>query len=323
MTDLKKLVLDKIASLGTEKASEYFGVSTPTIFNWQLGKTRPSLDAAQLILSEHTEADDVDDVDQPGVETAAQPFVTSTIPAEVTMWEGRKVMLLCPVYRSYHPYTFFTLFANYARYGPEKIGMIVEGRTLIHEARNILIAKALGSEAETFIMPDDDMVFPCGSEGLFNGKFNARVPRESAELNAISRLMSHGSDKGIIGALYFGRNEIATAQCSSAFTNSDENERLHTFTYKGLKTEEWVGTGLIKIERWVIEQMKKEIDAGRWPECKRTTEKAWDGYFTPKQVGVGEDVSFCQRAKEIGIQSYLDTSLICLHIGEKLFGPRG
>src|SRR6478736_10557043 len=101
----------------------------------------------------------------------------ASVAATLTMWEGRKVFLAHPVYRSFNAKTHFTLFACYKDYGPNKIGMVepVEG-TVIHEARNILMDRLMANpEAETFIMPDDDMVLPCGSEGYFNGRLEAGV----------------------------------------------------------------------------------------------------------------------------------------------------
>jgi hypothetical protein len=84
----------------------------------------------------------------------------------------------------------------------------------------------------------------------------------------------------------------------------------------------WVGTGCIKIERWVFEALAAEIDKGRWPECAPVGKDGWYGFWNPMRVRMGEDVSFGRRCKEIGIQTYVDTSLICLHVGDTCFGPR-
>lgn len=240
------------------------------------------------------------------------------------MWDGRKVMMLLPVYRTFSADTHFSLFANYAKYGPDKIGMEILKRTVIHEARNILIDKAMKSPAETFIMCDDDMILPCGNPNYLNANHAAGLPPRSAGFNAISRIMSHGKDKGIVGALYFGRHELGQAQCELGFgkTRDHENEKLRAFSYKDLIPTGWVGTGFIKIERWVIERLKEETDKGTFPEATPHHAGSWYGYFSPIGTGFGEDVSFCTRAKKIGIQTYLDASLICLHSGEKNYGPK-
>lgn len=303
--DLRKAVRDKIALIGVEEATKYFGVSAGTVSNWSTGKTAPSIDAAQMVLTEQPVADPVADVPTP----------------ELVQWDGRKVMMLLPVYKSFSPHTHYTLFANYAKYGPEKIGMEIKMQTVIHESRNILIHNAMNNtKAETFIMVDDDMVLPTGNPGHINGVYRGNLPVKAASEVALSRIMSHGSDKGIVGALYVGRHSAGRAQCESGFTSDAENKKLHTNGYDGLKKEGWVATGMIKIERWVIEKMKEAIDAGEFPDCKPEKGR-WYGYFNPLKVGVGEDVSFGTRAAKLGIQSYLDTGLICLHMGDQAWGP--
>lgn len=302
MQDLTKLVQNKIESLGVKEAATYFGVSIGTASNWSTGKTPPSLNAVQLVLDEQ------------------QPIITEVKQQEVT-WEGRKVMILLPVYRSFNADTHFTLFANYAKYGPEKIGMEIIKRTVIHEARNILVNKALKTQAEDFLMFDDDMILPCGNSDIFNGRYGAGVDNARASVNAISRLMSHSSDKGIIGGLYFGRHKTGKSQCALGFESTNENKKLRALQYDGLVNTRWVATGAMRIPRWVLEKMKDAIDSGKFPECKPANESLWHGFFNPLRVGVGEDVSFCARAGEIGIKSYVDGGLVCLHVGDENYGP--
>jgi transcriptional regulator with XRE-family HTH domain len=306
--NLKKHVLAKIEEIGQKEAAKLFGVSIGTISNWSSGRSSPSIEALQLVLSEG--------------ETESLCSSSPTDTDGLTQWEGKNVILLLPVYRSFSADTHFTLFANYAKYGAEKLGMIQEKRTLIHESRNILVNKFLKTKAEYAIMIDDDMILPCGNEVLFNGRYGAGVPAASANLNAISRLMSHSADKQIVGALYFGRHERGQAQCEKGMGNAAESKKLRMGEYSGLIKDGWVGTGCMRIHRSVFEAMAKEIDNGRWPELAPVENDGWYGFFTPLKVRVGEDVSFCRRASEIGIQSYLDTSLVCLHTGESFYGPR-
>lgn len=304
MPKLKQLVVSRIHEIGVKEASKFFGVSVGTVSNWASGKTSPSVEAVELVIGE------------------SAPVIAPA--EEKTMWEGRKVAMLLPVYRTFNPDTHFTLFANYAGYGPEKIAMPkpIKG-TCIWEARNRMIDKAMKLEGvKKFIMSDDDMILPHGHVQSFNDFYGAKVSAQSAGFNAISRITSHGEDKGIIGALYFGRHEHGKAQCHLGFSDESANEKLRRLEYSGLVPMLWVGTGFIKIERWVIEKMKAAIDGGKWPECKPWAKDGWYGYFNPIAVGVGEDLSFCRRANEIGIQTYLDASLICLHNGEVNYGPK-
>ncbi len=68
--------------------------------------------------------------------------------------------------------------------------------------------------------------------------------------------------------------------------------------------------------------MMAAVDAGKWPECRPRPDNGvnYYGLFNPMAVGVGEDVSFCYRANEIGIQSYVDASLHALHAGDCYYG---
>ncbi len=303
--DLKGKVRDKIESLGVKEAAKFYGVSIGTVSNWATGKTSPSVDAVELTLSD-------------------LPDILPKESKEKTMWDGREVALLMPCYKTMNPDTHFTLFANYAHYGPQKIAMPkpLKG-TCIWEARNRMVDNAYNKmpEVKKYAMVDDDMILPFGYPDHFNGLFKSKMPASLAGQHAFSRLMSHGEDKGIVGALYFGRHDAGRAQCEWGFLNHLGQEKdLREGKYNGLVPMMWVGTGLIRIQRWVIEAMRKEIDNGRWPECKPADESKWYGYFTPIKVGIGEDVSFCKRAAEIGIKSYLDAGLVCLHAGEANYG---
>ena len=308
---LKQAVIDKITSLGVSEASRFFGVSAGTISNWSNGKSKPSIEAVELALFDN------------GIRLVGPSDGPPAKEGLITMWEGRKLMVLLPTYRALNPKTHFTLFANYKEYGHTKMGIIPQEGTLIHESRNILIDKAMKTDAETFIFCDDDMVLPCGNAAVFNGNFGANVIQESASLNAISRLMSHGRDKEIVGALYYGRHEFGVAQCEWGFSKPETNKDFRAQKYQGPIKQKWVGTGLIKIERTAIEKFKKAIDGGMFPESKPERADLWYGYFQPARVAVGEDVSFGIRMNELGVQSYLDASLVCLHAdGATMFGPR-
>ncbi len=306
---LSRLVKDRIASLGVSDAARYFGVSIGTISNWSTGKTPPSIDAAQLVLADWIPA-------------PTAPFNT---PEELTMWQGKDVMMLLPVYRSFCADTHYTLFANYARYGPDKIGMILEKGTQIHVARNLLVHKGLKTDANNFLFPDDDMIFPCGNADVIRGRYGADLPEPGISMNTISRVMSHPKEMGIVGCLYFGRHRFGVAQCSLGFDQGweMENEKLRAHKYTQPIPVRWIGTGgMLRIQRWVFDAMKKEIDAGKWPEAKPLSPERPYGFFTPIRADMGEDVSFGLRAAEIGIQTWLDPVLECLHIGEKAFHSR-
>lgn len=305
MSGLRKAVLDKIAELGVVEASKFFGVSAGTISNWKNGRVDPTLRAVEMVYNNHT-----------------TPSPASQDP-ELVQWNGKEVVMLLPVYRSFNAYTHYTLFANYAKYGPDKIGMIIEVRTLIHEARNILVDKALklNPRPKYVIFVDDDTILPCGNPVLFNQRYGANVSTESASFNAISRIMSHPPERRIVGGIYYGRSPAGKAQVCSAWSKDGGSAAYRTGKHKGLVAEDWVATGFMRIETSVFDEYKAAIDEGKFPECKPIKEGLPYGFFTPKWVGMGEDVAFGRRCAEIGIQSYADSSLICLHVGDFFYGP--
>lgn len=303
MTATEK-VLAKIESLGKTEASVFFGVAPSTIANWCRGKTKPTIDAFEKIDGEVIE-------------------IGEENPIQSVEWEGRQVQILMPVYRSLHPKTHFTVFASYARYGPQKIGLSLKERTCIWEARNQLLNDAYEkTDASYFIMVDDDMVIPCENEALFNGKYGAGLPPEMARLNGISRLMSHPPHIEVVGATYFGRHKYGRVQASIGFADQSVNKEFRQFQRRTLTPVDWVGTGFIRIARSAIDKYKAAIDTGVFPELAPRREGGTYGYFTPLVSEMGEDVAFGRRLSQIGVQSYVDGGLVCLHAdGGTLYGP--
>lgn len=313
MKDLKQSIKDKIVAVGLDEASKLFETPKSIVSKWADGSATPTLKAAQIIVNEMPAPD-------LGFASLFSPS------SSVVTWEGQKVMILFPSYKYINPLTNFTLFANYARYGADKLGLATKNLTVIHEARSFLIhVGMLNKSIEDFIFIDDDMVLPCGNEQIFNGNFRMRVKPTSAQFNFISRIMSHPRDLGVIGALYYGRHEFGMPQCDWGFnpnrgTNANE---LRAEKHTGLKEMDWVATGGLRIPRWVIEKKRAEIDAGRWPELKPATENGYYGYFHPMRAGFGEDMSFGYRLKEIGIKSFLDSELVLGHAeGNVIWGPK-
>lgn len=248
---------------------------------------------------------------------------------QIIQWEDQKVMILLPSYKNINPNTHFTLFANYGRYGAQQLAIATKNMTVIHEARNFLIhVGMMNPQIDDFIMADDDMVLPCGNEQIFNGNYRMGVKPESAAFNAITRIMSHPRELGVIGALYYGRHEFGMPQCDWGFNEQrgQHADDLRAERHQGLIKMDWVATGFLRIPRWVIEKKKAEIDAGRWgKELQPLAGVAGSqyGYFHPMRAGFGEDMSFGYRLKEMGIDSYLDSSLVLGHAdGGVIFGPK-
>jgi len=303
--NLTDKVRDKISQIGQEKASQLFGVSIATISLWARG-SKPSLEAGQIILNDYYSNTEL-----------LNQVVDGQTP-KIELWEGRNVIFLLPVYRTISAATQKTLFYQYAKYGADKIGIIMHTRTLIVEARNILAMKFLRTKAEWAIFVDDDVVLPCGSADVFNNEFNAMLPKPHSEYLFIDKMMSNNLP--LVGALYFGRHPAGKGQYSGAFDSPLENSRAHRLEDAGIKPCSWVATGAMKIHRSVFEKIMQEAPE-HFPDIIPTLEgRPWD-FFKSLGHGIGEDVSFCFRASKVGIQPHVDTSLICLHEGSCFYGP--
>ncbi len=303
--NLTELVRRKIETIGIEASAKYFGTSTGTTSLWNRGG-KPSLEAGQLILNEYYS----------NVELLNQA-VDGKAP-EAELWKGRDVIFLLPVYKSLSPATQKTLFYQYAKYGADKIGILMHSRTLIDEARNILAMKFLRSTAEWAFFIDDDMVLPCGSADIFNNEFNAQIPKPYADYLFIDQMMKN--DLPLVGALYFGRHHAGKGQYSGAFESDIENRNAHQLINPGLKPCSWVATGAMKIHRSVFEKIM-QVAPEYFPDIIPTQEGRPWSFFQRMGHGIGEDVSFNYRAAKAGFQPYVDTSLICLHQGDCYYGP--
>lgn len=304
--ELCRLVLDKIAELGDKAAQDYFEVSAGTISAWKNLKTFPSIVAAQKVWDE------------------------SVVCQTPEIW-GKAgevpVTILLPIYGEMSGMNHITLFANYRKYGIDKITILPRFRTLIEEARNDLAAKFLATKAEWCVFCDDDMVLPTGNT-QFLRKNGFNIPDRLGSRVALERLMSHPKEYRIVGALYRDRKGGVRAQCERAFRTPQDNTRLldimsgKNTTDDGLEENGWVATGLIRIHRSVFEEMAEAAKPGGALEEMRAPERHGNrplGFFGRSSEHRGEDVAFGMRAKKVGIPSYCDVGLYCGHRGDAIF----
>ena len=296
--DLRKIVLDLIEFLGTAAAAEKFQVSPNTIKNWRNGSV-PSLEATQIALNEwYGEA---------GSQKAAYE------------WEGRNVCFLMPCYKELTTATHDTLFRNYAKYGANKIARLQENNTLIEDARNMLGHRFMTeTKAEWAIMIDDDMVLPWGDAEGYNNMYGMGLPAPFAGMHFIDRILSH--QKQLVGALYFGRHPKGKAQYAEAFESDEEDKNAHRLVRPGLKPTRWVATGALAIHRSVFQAIMDNAPE-KFPDIiPKRPDHPW-AFFKRMGPLIGEDISMCARALSVGVQPYVDTALICGHVGPTVYGP--
>lgn len=318
--DLQKLVLDKIAALGSPAvAQEYFGVSPAAISTWKSGKIAPTLKAAQKVLDEMPATETVQVPPLQILETVAPPEPEATFGSE-------QVVLLMPMYESVEPLAFITLVRSMKLYGMDKISIIPITRTLIDEARNSLVQKfmAIPSKPEWCVFVDADQIFPCGHGGILK-KMGLELPEPKASRNFLTRLMSHPKEARIVGALYKNRRGSFKPAVEIAYRSPQEDARIRgLFDGKtktdGLEETGWIGFGGVRIHRSVFEEMQAAaVPGGALAEIAPPVGRERDafGYFGRTAAMRGEDIAFSRRAGKIGIKVWCDHGLCMGHQGKQ------
>jgi hypothetical protein len=304
--ELVRLVLEKIQELGDKAAADYFEVSPGAIRAWKTLKTFPSIVAAQKVWDE------------------------SVICQTPEIWGNAgnvPLMMLLPIYGDVAALNHITLFANYRKYGIDKITILPRLRTLIDEARNDLAQKFLASKAEWAVFCDDDMILPTGNVPFLR-KNGWDVPERLGSRVALERLMSHPKEYRIVGTLYRDRKTGVRAQCERGFRSPQENARLiDIMTGKntkddGLEENGWTGTGFIRIHRSVFEEIAAEAKPGGLLEDIAPPPEHGErplGFFGRSSRWRGEDVAFCRRAGLLGIKTFTDVGLYVGHRGDKIY----
>lgn len=297
--DLKQLVIDDIDKLGHDAAALKYSVHRNTIVNWMKGKAHPGYEALQLAFSEKQG--------------------TCSVSEEMSQWSGMKLIVGMPVHRTLEPACVHTLMANYAKFDKGKIGFtLTQGVTLLEDARNSLVDRFLASDAERLLLLDDDMVLACGNSELFRGYYGIDVPEKFAARSVINELWN--ADAPIAGALYFGRNNRGVAQYSEAFQSKEEDKRAHDLDFDGVQETQWVGTGAMMVKREVLLKIR-EMAPQMFPNTVPRQPNIPHGWFNRMSAGIGEDVSFCSRARQCGFKVFVHRGALAGHIGPMIYGP--
>lgn len=259
----------------------------------------------------------LENLDIPKVEQEAQPeveLVTESrrdgMPSYRTEFSGRDIMVGFPCYKTTNPVTAFALIAMALDFGRDKIRFDMSiGDAMIYHSRNKLVEKFLQTDAKYLLMMDDDII-PCiGRPSWMRATVQSaqNTPDLPLQRHIIHRLLNSG--KTLIGGAYFGRQEGARLMCSNqglvdaARAYSDIVEQV-----------DWIGTGCLLIHRSVFDDIRK-----KFPELTTNDPENPFDYFLPMKGHVGEDISFCYRAKESGHMPHIDLGTPVFHVGYKTY----
>lgn len=157
--------------------------------------------------------------------------------------------------------------------------------SLIYDARNKLAAQAVKLESDYIMWFDSDMIF---------------------QPDTMTRLLRDIEEKGcdMVSGLYFRRTKPYTPVVFEKLEVINDNEgakfKDYTGELDGLREVEGVGFGCVLMKSDIVFEM-----FSKYGDC-----------FAP--IGkVGEDLSFCWRARELGYKVHVDFDVKCGHIGHQ------
>ena len=187
----------------------------------------------------------------------------------------------------------------HARFVDSLVGLIVKSvqegleivrittfRDPITFSRNKIASKALAADVDYLLFLDDDMVF-----------------KADLLINLIK------VDKDIVGGLTFIRSE--PHEPSMYMINSDGKTYNPIYLWKPGDIVECdaIGMAATLIKREVFEKMKG---------ISMIYKDIW-GFYDNEDF-TGEDLRFCQKARELGLKIHCDTSQLVGHLTEKVIG---
>lgn len=153
--------------------------------------------------------------------------------------------------------------------------------SLIYDARNKLAAKAIKLDADYVMWFDSDMIF------------------QSDTLVRLLKTLEE-KDADIVSGLYFRRAAPFTPVVFDSFEVDDAGAKWTDYTgeLSGVHEVGAVGFGCVLMKTDVLLDIFAK----------------YGNPFSPL-AGVGEDLSFCWRARELGYKVLLDADVKCGHVG--------
>lgn len=210
--------------------------------------------------------------------------------------EGRKLFIGIPAYDGKISiklaYTLAQLMPKAMSLGVSVQLGHVSGCSIITMARNMLVDQFLQSDCTELLFIDGDVL---------------------AQADDILRLMAQSGDKDITAGSYPRRSRDRKFFMDLYF---DENNELE-FDGAMMRINR-VGTGFMLIRRNVIEAIAEKSEKylgqdGIGNVANVFDFKLMDGKF------VGEDYSFCDKARDQGFKVWLDVEISLPHVGQEEF----
>jgi hypothetical protein len=314
--DLTQEILTHMWELGGEKGEEcqkFYERSEGTLRNWRQNPSIIPMGAVDKFLKKRQGVMvQIAEELEPHLEVSDEGRSTQSLPNR----GKRSVMLCTPVLDN--PTLPFQWACEYLmkRY---EIGHDTQADTMIIRSRNMLAKRFLDSGQTWSLWMDSDIVPPIGKPGWFRGVTRSEIiSDEACSYEFLDRLLGH--NKPIIGAVYASRQWRGRLIIQPEINPRSHEDKLlcneiRRGTARGLKEVDWIGFGCALIHREVFLEIQR-----RFQDIAPKSEiEAWDFFRTSGLMG--EDEAFCQRARACSIPIWLDTQLVCGHIGKLCFLP--
>lgn len=167
------------------------------------------------------------------------------------------------------------------------------GNALIADARALIVAQFLDSEADTLVFIDSDV---CWEEG------------------ALLKLIDYPVD--MVAGIYPQRKDPIN-YC----VKWQNKPQLHADPETGLLEVDGVPAGFMKLSRDQLQKMVEQYPDTEFFVDSAPNKKAW-ALFADYRIGkhkMGEDYAFCRRWTDMGGKVWIDPEIKMGHVGYKTF----
>jgi hypothetical protein len=314
--DLGALILESIWEMGgskSEEAQKYYDRSHDTLEKWM---HTPALIPLGAILKFMQRTPGIKDVLleelEPHFSADAEEGSITSLPTRTKT----SVMVCTAVLdRPTLPYT--TALAYLMK--KYEAGFTFQSDTMIGRSRNMLAKRFLESNCTWSLWLDSDMAPPIANPDWYRWITNcAAVPNEYCAYDVLGRLLSQA--KAVIGGVYASRKWHGSLVIQPEINPRTPEDRLlcneiRRGTARGLAEVEWIGFGCALVHREVFLEVQRNF-----PQLRPQTEYGPWRYFQV-EGDEGEDEAFCRRVRACAIPIWLDTQLVCGHVGSQCFLP--
>jgi hypothetical protein len=314
--DLAQEILDHIHELGGEKseaAQTFYDRTQPTLQNWCKNPGVIPLAAITKFIQYKPgiRADILEEL-EPHFAANGNEGWTQSLPNRGKL----SLMVCCPILeRPTLPLMWVLLYLA----KKFECGFDVQADTMITKSRNMLAHRFLKSNCTWSLWLDGDMAAPIANSDWFKWITRAEaVPDEYTAYDVVTRMMSHG--KAIVGGVYASRQAYGRLVMQPEINPRHHEDKLlcneiRRGTARGLAQVDWIGFGCALVHREVFLEVQR-----RFPDLAPHSEYEPWRFFQPLG-SEGEDEAFSNRVTSLSIPIWLDTQLICGHVGAQTFLP--